>query len=512
MLKKISIIIILFCLLPFSLAGQNIDITDGITLSTELQASASSGKTPLWLNANKYGLSSLEEYNGYLRGAAIRPIEQDSNHIWGIGYGVDLAIPVNYTSKFIVQQAYIEGRWHKMQLTIGSKEYPAELKNNALSSGAQTLGINARPVPQIRVALPEYWPAKGWFHMKGHLAYGKITDDNWQEDFTNKESRYSNSLYYHSKAGYAKFGKNDSHFNLEFGLEMACIFGGTNYQVANGKVTPIEGGRGLEAIWNSFVPTGIDAGENFYTNTAGDHLGSWLLRGNYKSDDWGVSLYYDKFFEDHSAMFNVDFDGYGHGDEWNDRVDSHFRVHSFRDMLLGVELNLNKVSWLNSLVFEYLYTKYQSGPIFHNRSTTISDHIGGRDNFYNHHVYTGWQHWGQVIGNPLYLSPIYNEDGTIEVKNNRFIAYHMGATGQLAKGLNYRVLATYQKGWGTYYDPYLEPEHNFCFLTEATYSWGSNWNITGAYAMDLGGIMGNNKGFQLTARKSILLKKKGHTK
>ena len=36
--------------------------------SAETHGSFSHGKTPLWLNANKYGLSSLDETNGYIRG------------------------------------------------------------------------------------------------------------------------------------------------------------------------------------------------------------------------------------------------------------------------------------------------------------------------------------------------------------------------------------------------------------------------------------------------------------
>lgn len=45
--------------------------------SAEAQGSFSHGKTPLWLNANKYGLSSLDENNGYIRGSLQRNIGND---------------------------------------------------------------------------------------------------------------------------------------------------------------------------------------------------------------------------------------------------------------------------------------------------------------------------------------------------------------------------------------------------------------------------------------------------
>lgn len=106
-------------------------LSRGITYKVEAQASAAKGKTPLWLNANKYGLSSLDNGNGYLRAAVVRPLAQDSARRWAVGYGLDVAVPVNYTSNFIVQQAFAEVRWLHGTITAGAKEYPMELKNKA---------------------------------------------------------------------------------------------------------------------------------------------------------------------------------------------------------------------------------------------------------------------------------------------------------------------------------------------------------------------------------------------
>lgn len=117
----------------------------GLGYRVETQASFSKGSTPLWLNANKYGLSSLEKANGYLRTAVERPLSMDSAYRWGVGYGVDLVAPIHYTSDFIVQQAFAEVRWLHGVLSVGSKEYAMELKNATLSSGSQTLGITPAP-------------------------------------------------------------------------------------------------------------------------------------------------------------------------------------------------------------------------------------------------------------------------------------------------------------------------------------------------------------------------------
>ena len=108
---------------------EKIDLREDIQYGVEMQGSFSKGKTPLWLNANKHGLSSLEKNNGYLRGSLVRPLSADSARRWAVGYGVDVAVPVNYTSHVVVQQAYVEARWLYGVLTAGAKEYPMELKN-----------------------------------------------------------------------------------------------------------------------------------------------------------------------------------------------------------------------------------------------------------------------------------------------------------------------------------------------------------------------------------------------
>ena len=61
------------------------DLTRDVNYTVEVQGSYSRGKTPLWLNANRYGLSSLDKTNGYLRAALIRPLCADSARRWGVG-------------------------------------------------------------------------------------------------------------------------------------------------------------------------------------------------------------------------------------------------------------------------------------------------------------------------------------------------------------------------------------------------------------------------------------------
>ena len=528
-MKKTCLLIAMSCIATLSYAQYHDDedevagpikLSEGVEYKAEMQVSASHGKTPLWLNANKHGLSSLDNFNGYLRGSVIRPLTVDDGRKWGVGYGLDLAVPVNYTSNLVVQQAFVEGRWHHGALTIGAKEQPMELKNNSLSSGSQTLGINARPVPQVRLALHDYWALPilhRWLQIKGHIAYGRMTDDSWQHDFTHKQSKYADHVLYHSKAGYLRIGNAERFvpWSFEVGLEMASTFGGTAYLRDVGGMRAVKGRSGLKSMWRAFLPGGSETVEEgtVYENAEGNIVGSWVARFNYDASNWTLGIYADRYFEDHSSMLFLDYDGYGSGTEWNTKKETKFFVYDPVDWMIGIEWHKKRDAWLQTIVLEYIYSKYQSGPIYHDHTAGWSEHISGRDEFYNHYIYTGWQHWGQVIGNPLYRSPIYNDDGTIRVADNRFVGFHLGLDGKPMEQFTYRFLGTYQWGYGTYNDPFLAKHHNASFLLEGKYDivskqeWLKNTSVTLGYAMDFGALLrGTNYGFQLTFAKSGLIK------
>ena len=467
---------------------------------------------PLWLNANRYGLSSLTDHNGYLRAGVFRDVETDSLKKLGIGYGADIAVAHNFTSDFIVQQAYVEGRWLHGALTIGSREVPMEMKNQELSSGGQCFGINARPVPQVRISLPEYWNVPlthGWLQLKGHIAYGVMTDGNWQQHFNTAGDKYQKWVRYHSKAGYLRLGDGvRSPLTIEGGLEMATLFGG---KVTHSGVTTSYK-SGLKEYVKAIIPFSDWEDRTLYS-AEGDQLGSVMLSIGYRLKDWKLRAYADHFFEDGSSMYLLDYDGYGTGTDWNKHVKSRYLVYDPKDMLWGFELTTPKNRYVSSFVLEYIYTKYQSGPIYHDHSTVIPDHIGGLDGYYNHGTYTGWSHWGQVMGNPLYLSPIYNANGSLSVMDNRFTAWHFGVNGDPAPGLHYRMLYTTQKGWGTYEAPYQDVRKNRSFLAEVSYQLPKQlarlhtdgWMVKGALGLDHGELLGNNSGVCVSIVKTGIL-------
>lgn len=515
-------IFVLLCLCASPAFAQD-NTEDSLSINLEMQGSFSNSNTPLWLNANKYGLSSLSSSNGYFRGMATYNKRLFDGE-FDVQVGADVAIPIgyklpggnsDYTRNFIIQQAYVAGSWKYGTLTVGAKQQPMELKNNELSSGSQTLGINATPIPQVRLGLNRYWNipfTQEWLAIKGHVAYGMMMDAPWEtvaaKGTKNKYNRYTR---YHEKAGYLRIGNEEKFpLSLTLGLEMGAQFGGSVYNWIGNDWESYRGGNvkfdsSLKNYWHVLFPFGGSDSESIaYSNSDGNILGSWVARLNWNDENIEVGAYFDHFFEDHSGLFFLDYDGYGSGDQWNTKVDNRYFKYDLKDALVGIDVKLKNFTYVNQAVVEYINTRYQSGPVYHDHTEAFSSHISGRDNYYNNSEFSGWQHWGQVIGNPLFTSPIYNNDGSIEVKNNRFNAWHFALAGDPFEGLHYRAMLTWEKGLGTYDFPYLNPKENTSILLEAMYRMpGTRFTYTLAFGADFGELLGDNTGMQMTVKYNI---------
>lgn len=481
--------------IPFTGTAQNAlqRATDDLQVRSEAVVTASPGTTPFYLSANRYGLSGTDGGYGYLRGGLFRAAEADSAHRWRIGYGIDVAAAYDMTSSFVIQQLYADFDWRAIRLTVGSKERPSELKNALLSTGGLTASMNARPVPQVRLGLPEFWNipgTHGWLAIKGHVAYGRFTDDSWQEDFHAPGEHYAKGVYYHSKAGFLRIG-NKEKFPLTFtgGLEMYAQFGGEAWNIgyrADGNSSGFTGdyvnmNDGLKGFWNAFIPGGSDERDGDFANVAGNQLGSWHFSLDYHGRGWGIRGYAEHYFEDHSQMF---------------------LEYGWKDMLWGAEIQLPKNPFVSTVLYEHLRTTDQTGSVYHDATPQLPYQISGADNYYNHQCYGAWQHWGQVMGNPLLVSPIYNTDGTITVKHNRITAHHFGIAGRPTDEIDYRVLLTHVRSLGTYAEPVIDPVHANYWMAEAGYAprWAKGFALRAAVASNGGDLLGKSTGALISLR------------
>lgn len=489
-------------LMPLAASAQIGRLAENINYRAEATSTFGDGdNAPFWMTSNRYGLATNKNNSGYVRAGLFRSVDTDKDRNWRVGYGADLAVPFGMDRNFVLQQLYAEVQWKALKLGAGQKERPLELKNQQLSSGGMTSGINARPIPQVRLELPDFWSipgTKGWLAIKGHLAYGAYTDNQWQREHNAGDSRalYTANSLYHSKAGFLRIGNTDRFpLSLTGGIEMSCQFGGEAWNLADrydhvGDFDPHQKlGSSFKDFWNAFIPGGHDSNDGDYNNAAGNQLGSWHLSLDYEGAGWKARAYMEHYFEDHSQMF------------WQ---------YGWKDMLYGVEVGFPKNPILGTLLYEHLRTTDQTGSIYHDATPTLPVQISAVDDYYNHHVYGAWQHAGFSMGNPMLISPLYNNGPYITCRHNRVVANHFGISGSPCSQADYRILFTHEKSLGTYNRPLTDPQYGNFLLVEATYhpNWCRGLHVTAAYGQNGGKLLGRSHGGMITLAYSGMFNKK----
>ena len=468
------------------------------TALLETSVTAASGDfAPLWLTANRYGLSSAEPFSNYERAAIGRSISHDDGRRWGMGYGLDLAVAFGHERTFVLNEAFVEGRFKKLGLTLGAKRQPLEVQDAELTSGALSLGANARAIPQARLDVDWFSipGTRGWWQWKLHGSFGLTTDGRWQEAWTNPNMRYTRHVLYHEKALFWRFGRTDVlPLTYELGLQMATQFGGTTYNaLGRGFDAPmtLHHGSGLRAFWNALTCQGSDRSDGLQPNTAGNVLGSYVMALDYHGSGWHARAYFERYFDDQS-MLTVQY--------------------GIRDMLIGAEAWLPRNAYVSKAALEYITTTNQSGAVYHDSSPNMPEKMNGRDDYYNHNLYAGWQHYGMAIGSPLLTSPLYNkafgQEGTLRFLNNRVKAWHIALAGDPTAEWHWRAMLTLTRNWGTYNHPFADRLRQTYAMAEATYKprWSHGWQATLAAALDHGKLIGNSFGGQLTIAKTLKIK------
>lgn len=471
---------------------------DSIRWECGITADFSDGPyNPFLFSANRYGLSSVKPNNGVVTLGAYRDMDTKQTFSWGAG--VEVGVPWNYTSSIVVQQLYGEARYRCLNLMIGSKNISGPLSDPALASGNLIHSSNARPIPQIKAGIFDYasiWGTQGWLAAKGYVAYGAFTDSQWQKSWEEPiGGHYNKNVLYCGRGLWLRNG-NPEKFPLTFeaGIEMVTQFGGTsyNYEYANsGKIIHMP--HNFKAFVKAFIPEkgGASTIWSEQANVQGNMLGAWnfALTWAAPGSDWSVKAYYQHMFEDHSMLY-IDY--------------------PWKDALYGVEASLPPNRWISKVVYEYLYTKDQSGSVNWTVTPEVPGHAAGADNYYNHNLYVGWQHWGQGIGNSLILAPIYNRPHALEFHANRVVAHHLGVSGNPTSQIGWRLIADYLKTWGGYNHPFTEVKDMFNILAEV--SWKpeckllKGWQGSVGLSMDRGDLIGHNYGVQFSISRSGFFK------
>ena len=466
------------------------------TIEAAAQAASSGDNTPYYHMANRQGIASITPNNGYLRASVVKPM--DPKRTFDYGGGIDLVGAINHEAPFTIHQAYAEVQWECLDLMIGAKEYWSELRNKELSSGGTVWSGNARPIPQVRAGIFDFWAVpgtNGWLQIKGDASYGRFTDNTFLENSYGYQTSFiTTDAWYHQKKLLLR-SKEDMPFVFTVGMETAAQFGGTKRDYKDGAlVHEFESKVTAKNLFMVLIPSKGDEnsvlGDQAYHY--GNHTGTWHAMGEYRLHDKSiVKGYFEGIFSDGSSIGRCNgLDGLW-GIEWDRSQTSSHR-------------------WLNGIVIEYFQSDNQSGPIHYTPSDYSyqagppNDKATGADNYYNNFFYNGWTHWGQTAGTPLIYGTIYNTDGYMRILNNRVRALHLGVNGEITPELEYRLLLHYNKGWGTHFTPFSHTVEGVSAMIECSYHPRSlvGWELLGSFALDSGTTYGTQSGFMLKVRKS----------
>lgn len=529
---RVSVLWVVLLMLPLFARADGSRLRYFAALSS---LTSSGDNAPFWLVSKQQGLYSLDKSSGLAR--------YGLSYSSSLGQGAfsyeltaDVTTGYNSVHSFGVQQLFAELSWKNLVLTVGSKEQFAEQRSSSLlregssfaaaalnrdfsnlyydkftdiGCGGLLYSGNSMPVPQVRLELPRYVDVpytRGWLKARGHIAYGIFLDGDFQRDFTrgNSITRYAENVLFHSKALFFKVGRPDKFpVTFEGGLEMYSQFGGDVYRHGDGKVVsmPARVTDFLKALvpWSGSDDTPLDE----QTNISGNQIGNWHAALTLHLAPVDVRFYGEHLFEDFSQLFFIEYQSNREGKK-------RLIYYPWRDFLAGVRVT-NKsgvLPFVANLQYEFLSTYDQSGALYHDPTSTLKEQMDGVDDYYNHGIYPGWHYWGMGIGNPLVVSPVYNENGSLVFSGNRVVAHHVGVNGEFGSlPLAYRLKYTYSENWGTYHNPYSEKKYTNSLLLDIAYTPGKGeWGGVLSVGCDRSNLVGNNWGVLLTLFKVGLIK------
>ena len=477
-IKKRSNFLILFLMSIISVFADKRQDSDVVSYKIEATSTFSGGEnTPFWFVSNISGLGSPSINNGYLKISADKEFDSKKKFDWGAG--IDLSGGWHIPAPFAIRKLYAELHYNALWISVGSRNFYNDYNDRRLSSGDLLFSGNAMALPQLRIGtngFASFWGTRNWLAVRTYLAYGMFTDSKWMRNWVNPNNDYTKNVLLCSRGLWFRIG-NQRKFplSLDIGIEMATQFGGSVFK--DGKLIKMPN---KFADWiKAFIPYsgGETTPEGEQTNVQGNMNGEYNVALNWTpGSQWKIMAYYEHYFEDQSQMT--------------------FEYGLWKDGLWGLKIEFPQNKFISKLVYEYIGTSDQTGAVNHDASESIPEQVSGRDGYYTHYLYGAWQNWGMTIGTPLAISPLYNRTHVLTLYNTRFIANHFGFEGKPADFLNWRMLLTFSRNWGTYLRPLSERMDNFSGLLEI----GINikkfpgWNLKGAVAWDKGKLLGNNFG------------------
>lgn len=467
----------------------SVNILKKFNYSFELGGFASINQDlPFWIKSNQFGAVPASANSIYFR-QQIKSKADTSSKLFKVNYGLDLMTVVGNEARLIVPEAFIDFRLGIFSFSAGRIPSVMGLVDSTLSSGSITWSGNALPIPEVRIAIPEYRKFFfKWLAVKGHYNHGWFG-----EQVTTRNS------FLHQKSLYARLFKPESKLHLYGGILHNVQWGGSpkyslpdgDVRLTNGKfaqdlftygqvVLPLEARHDSSGIYGLFEET----------NRFGSHIGQIDLGGTLNFKNTLLTVYKQTIFETgatFSSLTNTD------------------------DGLYGISLkNKKQEGVFQKVVFEFLHTlnqgAYQSGLA---RLLGLKDRQFGSPTYYfNHMQYTdGWSFKGKGIGTPFAVPEEYIKvhkrtfGNELFLNNNRIKMGYLGAQFKL-NSILLETRMSLSRNFGSQFIIY-EPADQVSFLINSSIPLKKLKGVLGVrIGIDQGELIKDNYGANISFRRN----------
>jgi hypothetical protein len=366
-------------------------------------------KSPFWMHTNQRGrLTDSTNLAGWVSIKGSYEISDNSS--FEIGGGL-LYQDANNKVRLNIDELYGQFRNSWLQIIGGRKQHEELYDGLSATNGNILWSLNARPLPGIQVSTLE--PI--YFLLDKKLGFS----GSWNE-FHMYKNRFVENTLLHNKSLYLNY-RNKEDLKIKLGIQHFVQWGG---------ISPVYGNLPSGVTDYYRVITGAEGGDNALgtdqQNALGNHMGSYELRIKKEYKTLDIEFSYSHYFEDGSGMLMYNL------------LDGRYGVYAkFKER----SRYLDKKDWVESMMYEFYYTKDQS----HNLTPWI--HLW--DNYFNNGIYkSGWTYNGQVIGIPFFTTNKYEGGATTIIGNNRVIVHHIGLNGFAFNRFPYKFLMSYRNNNG----------------------------------------------------------------
>jgi hypothetical protein len=453
-------------------------VDTSIHTTVEAQAIVSdAGVTPFWMRSLQYGSVPMENPGLVLRAWNGKGYNLKKKYDWK--YEVEATGWTGIQNDIWLTQAYVSGRRGKWELWVGRRKEVYGLGDTAMTSGFYSWSGNAVPMPKVQLGTRDYLDfAKGWLGV--HMTYSHGWFDN--------ENRNTINAYLHQKSLYGRLGKPNSKVSL---------FAGINHQVDWGGESKIKTGSVYDFYPSSintyfyvltllkdrtFVKVDSLTSGDDSNNQYGNHLGSIDLAIKFRFKRVDLLFYKQSIYE-------------------TGRIAN---LSTINDGLWGMSIKMKNKAFLQSFVFEYLYTgnqgQYQSGI---SKLLGLADpHAGERENYFGN-LRGSYSYFGKSIGTPLIIiNSETKKGGNSDFYLSAVKSLNISIKGFFLIKYSYKIRHSYSKigSPSPYGSNYITPDENYITQYSSELHLERlqpRFNVYLDLANDFGDLLKNSNGIRL---------------